>query len=155
MRYLWQVGMLLAWRSSNHRDLTRRSGGRSLQGVVERPRPYIQGWKAYFRLVQMPSILREKSNGCAADCRRFSSTMATWFDYLTGTAGLWPDSWQGAQQVAANIGGGEYPPLVAQRRAEVGAGIAYFDRIAHPTSPDLNLSNRPVRTRMPGGMAGA
>ncbi|XHO03519.1 hypothetical protein ACEQUB_00379 [Ralstonia syzygii] len=40
------------------RDLTRRSGGRSLQEVVERLRPYVQGWKAYFRLAQKPSVWR-------------------------------------------------------------------------------------------------
>jgi len=41
------------------RELTRRSGGRSLQEVVERLRPYVQGWKAYFRLAQTPKIWRE------------------------------------------------------------------------------------------------
>ena len=31
----------------------------------------------------------------------------------------------------------------------------YFDELGLPGSPrDLNLSNRPVRTRMPGGVAG-
>ncbi|MHA6834245.1 group II intron reverse transcriptase/maturase [Ralstonia pseudosolanacearum] len=41
------------------RELTRRSGGRSLQEVVERLRPYVQGWKAYFRLAQTPKVWRE------------------------------------------------------------------------------------------------
>ena len=36
------------------RCLTRRSGGRSLQQVVERLRAYVLGWKAYFRLAQTP-----------------------------------------------------------------------------------------------------
>jgi len=40
------------------RELTRRSGGRSLKEVVDRLRPYVQGWKAYFRLAQMPSVWR-------------------------------------------------------------------------------------------------
>ena len=30
------------------RQLTRRSGGRSVQDVVQRLRPYVLGWKAYF-----------------------------------------------------------------------------------------------------------
>src|SRR5471030_552720 len=37
---------------------TRRSGGRSLPDVVERLRPYVLGWKAYFRLAQTPGVWR-------------------------------------------------------------------------------------------------
>jgi len=34
------------------RELTRRSGGRSMQEVVDRLRAYLLGWKGYFRLSQ-------------------------------------------------------------------------------------------------------
>jgi hypothetical protein len=40
------------------RQLTRRSGGRSMVEVVERLRPYVLGWKAYFRLSQTPNVWR-------------------------------------------------------------------------------------------------
>ena len=40
------------------RELTRRSGGRSMAEVVERLRPYVLGWKAYFRLSQTPRVWR-------------------------------------------------------------------------------------------------
>ena len=40
------------------RQLTCRSGGRSMADVVERLRPYVLGWKAYFRLAQTPKIWR-------------------------------------------------------------------------------------------------
>ena len=40
------------------RQLTRRSGGRSMHDVVERLRPYVLGWKAYFGLSQTPGIWR-------------------------------------------------------------------------------------------------
>lgn len=40
------------------RQLTRRSGGRSMAEVVERLRPYLLGWKAYFGLAQTPRIWR-------------------------------------------------------------------------------------------------
>ncbi|MGH8830945.1 MAG: group II intron reverse transcriptase/maturase [Polaromonas sp.] len=40
------------------RQLTRRSGGRSVQDVVERLRPYVLGWKAYFGLSQTPRVWR-------------------------------------------------------------------------------------------------
>ena len=41
------------------RELTRRSGGRSLAQVVERLRTYVLGWKGYFRLAQTPGVWRE------------------------------------------------------------------------------------------------
>ena len=41
------------------RQLTRRSGGRSMQQVVDRLRSYLLGWKAYFGLAQTPRIWRE------------------------------------------------------------------------------------------------
>jgi hypothetical protein len=40
------------------RQLTRRSGGRSLEQVVQRLRPYMLGWKAYFGLSQTPKVWR-------------------------------------------------------------------------------------------------
>ncbi len=40
------------------RQLTRRSGGRSMAQVIERLRPYLLGWKAYFGLAQTPRIWR-------------------------------------------------------------------------------------------------
>jgi len=41
------------------RQLTRRSSGRSMGQVVEKLRPYLLGWKAYFKLAQEPKVWRE------------------------------------------------------------------------------------------------
>lgn len=41
------------------RQLTRRSGGRSMEQVVQRLRPYLRSWKAYFGLAQTPGVWRE------------------------------------------------------------------------------------------------
>ena len=41
------------------RQLTHRSGGRSMEQVVQRLRPYMLGWKAYFGLAQTPKVWRE------------------------------------------------------------------------------------------------
>jgi RNA-directed DNA polymerase len=41
------------------RQLTRRSGGRSMQDAVDRLRSYVLGWKAYFRLAQTPRVWNE------------------------------------------------------------------------------------------------
>lgn len=38
------------------RELTRRSGGRSLKAVIDRLRTYVLGWRAYFRLAQTPRV---------------------------------------------------------------------------------------------------
>lgn len=40
------------------RQLTRRSGGRSMEQVVEKLRRYLLGWKGYFKLSQTPRIWR-------------------------------------------------------------------------------------------------
>jgi RNA-directed DNA polymerase len=41
------------------RQLTGRSGGRSMEQVVEKLRSYLLGWKAYFGLAQTPQVWRE------------------------------------------------------------------------------------------------
>ncbi|WP_253194502.1 group II intron reverse transcriptase/maturase [Hydrogenophaga sp. A37] len=41
------------------RQLTRRTGGRSMAQTVEKLRPYVLGWKAYFGLAQTPRVWRE------------------------------------------------------------------------------------------------
>jgi RNA-directed DNA polymerase len=40
------------------RQLTRRSGGRSIEQVIDNLRPYVLGWKAYFGLTQTPRVWR-------------------------------------------------------------------------------------------------
>jgi RNA-directed DNA polymerase len=41
------------------RQLTCRSGGCSMAQVVEKLRPYLLGWKAYFGMAQTPRVWRE------------------------------------------------------------------------------------------------
>lgn len=41
------------------RQLTRRSGGRSMPDVAERLQSYVLGWKAYFRLAQTPGVWKD------------------------------------------------------------------------------------------------
>jgi len=41
------------------RQLTSRSGGRSMEQVVQGLRPYMRGWKAYFGMAQTPKVWRK------------------------------------------------------------------------------------------------
>ena len=41
------------------RQLTRRSCGRSMAEVIDKLKPYLQGWKAYFGLAQTPKVWRK------------------------------------------------------------------------------------------------
>ncbi|WP_322401867.1 group II intron reverse transcriptase/maturase [Massilia luteola] len=41
------------------RELTRRSGGRSMLQIVERLRSYMLGWKGYFKYAETPKIWRQ------------------------------------------------------------------------------------------------
>ena len=41
------------------RRLTRRGSGRSLEQIAEDLRAYVPGWKAYFRLAPMPTVMRK------------------------------------------------------------------------------------------------
>ena len=41
------------------RQLTRRSGGRSIAQVVDRLRPYLLGWRTYFGMAQTPGVWRK------------------------------------------------------------------------------------------------
>ncbi len=41
------------------RQLTRRSGGRSMAEVIARLKPYLAGWKAYYGMAQTPGIFRQ------------------------------------------------------------------------------------------------
>ena len=60
----WEVKCAVAKKALDNfkariRQLTRRSGGRSMAQVVEKLRPYLLGWKAYFGLAQTPKVWRE------------------------------------------------------------------------------------------------
>ena len=41
------------------RQLTRRTGGKSMAQVVEKLRPFLLGWKAYFGMAQTPNVWRK------------------------------------------------------------------------------------------------
>jgi hypothetical protein len=133
------------------RQLTRRSGGRNLSEIAERLRAYMPGWKAYFQLAQTPKVFRELDEWIDTGCVRAAQALAAGHDDVSGVES------DGCLGRGCPQGGGEQSVLVAQQpngaepcacRSPTSTGSACLG------SHDLNYSNRPVRTRMPGGVGG-
>jgi group II intron reverse transcriptase/maturase len=111
------------------RQLTRRSCGRGMAEVIERLRPYLMGWKAYFGLAQTPGIwrsldewLRHRLRAIQLKNWKRGTTMYRELSALGAPHGL-------ARTVAAN----------SRRWWRNSAGllnavmtIAYFDRLGVP-----------------------
>jgi len=111
------------------RELTRRSGGRSMAETVARLRPYLLGWKAYFGLAQTPRVWRELDEWLRHRMRAIQlkhwKRGTTMYRELKALGAAAAD----AQRVAAN----------SRRWWRNSAGqlnrvltIAYFDRLGMP-----------------------
>ena len=111
------------------RELTRRSGGRSMPEVVEWLRSYVQGWKAYFRLAQTPRVWRKLDEWLRHRLRAIQ--LKQWRHGPTiyrkvRALGATPDL---ARQVAANSG--SWWRRSGQLLNSV-LTIAWFDRLGLP-----------------------
>ncbi len=119
----------LATFRQNVRWRTRRSGGRSMAPVIERVRPYLLGWKAYFGLAQTPRVWRELDEGMRHRMRaiqlkhwRHGRTIYCELRALGAPADV-------AQQVAANSRRWWRNSGLALNRVLT---IGYFDRLGMP-----------------------
>jgi len=111
------------------REMTRRSGGRSLPEVVERLRAYIPGWKAYFHLAQTPKVFRQLDEWIRHRLRalqlkhwRRGTTMYREMRALGASD-------EDARRVAANNRRWWHNSYLLLNRA---MPIAYFDRLGMP-----------------------
>ena len=111
------------------REMTRRSGGRSLPEVVERLRAYIRGWKAYFHLAQTPKVFRQLDEWIRHRLRalqlkhwRRGTTMYREMRALGASD-------EDARRVAANNRRWWHNSYLLLNRA---MPIAYFDRLGMP-----------------------
>lgn len=111
------------------RQLTRRLGGRSMSEVVEKLRPYVLGWKAYFRLAQTPNIwrtldewLRHRLRAIQLKHWKRGSTMYHELKALGASEGV-------ARQVAGNS---RCWWRNSDRLLKTVLTIAYFDRLRVP-----------------------
>lgn len=111
------------------RQITRRSGGRSLPEITERLRAYLPGWKAYFRLAQTPKVFRELDEWIrhrlrAAQLKHWRRG-TTMYRELKAMGASEAD----ARKVAANSRCWWRNSRMALNRA---MPIAYFDRLGVP-----------------------
>ena len=111
------------------RQLTCRSGGCSMADVVARLRPYVLGWKAYFRLAQTPGIwrtldewLRHRLRAIQLKHWKRGTTMHRELKALGAPANV-------ARQVAANSRRWWHN---SDRLLKTVLTIAYFDRLRVP-----------------------
>lgn len=123
------AGKPLAAFKQRIRQLTCRSGGRSMADVVERLRPYVLGWKAYFRLAQTPRIwrtldewLRHRLRAIQLKHWKRSTTMFRELKALGASHNV-------ARQVAANSRRWWHN---SDRLLKTVPTIAYFDRLRVP-----------------------
>jgi len=134
------------------RQLTGRSGRRSMAQVVQGLRPYLLGCKAYFGMAQTPQVCASWTSGCVTGCEPSNSNSGSAARRCTANCCRWVPELM--------------LPTVWRRTTAAGGAIAPRDSTACspllgstdwgcPDSPDLKPSNRLVRTRMPGGVAGA
>jgi RNA-directed DNA polymerase len=91
------------------RQLTRRSGGRSMEQVVQKLRPYMLGWKAYFGMAQTPKVWRELDEWLRHRLRAIQ--LKHWKRPRTIYREL---KTLGAIDRCRQAGGGKLPSLVAQ-----------------------------------------
>ncbi|CAB3972078.1 RNA-directed DNA polymerase (Reverse transcriptase) [Burkholderia cenocepacia] len=111
------------------RELTCRSGGRSLPEVVERLKAYIPGWKAYFHLAQTPKVFREHDKWIRHRLRAMQLKHwrrgTTMYRELLALGASEAD----ARKVAANSRSWWHNSRLLLNRA---MPVAYFDRLGVP-----------------------
>lgn len=111
------------------RELTCRSGGRSMADVVQRLRSYMLGWKGYFQLSQTPRIWQELDEWLrhrlrAIQLKHWKRGTTMYRELLK--IGAWPST---AKQVAANS---RRWWRNSDRLLKTVMTIGYFDRLGIP-----------------------
>ena len=134
------------------RQLTRQSGGRSVDQVIGRLHPYVLGWKGYFGLAQTSRVLRVLNEWMRHRMRVIH--LKHWKRGPTIYRELLK---LGAKPKVALLVAGNSRRWWRNSRLALNNVLttAYLTVLACLVSPNLNYSNRPVRTRMPGGVGGA
>lgn len=111
------------------RQITQRSGGRSMAQVAEELRRYVPGWKAYFRLAQTPRVfrgldewLRHRMRALQLKHWRRGTTMYRELGALGASS-------EHAARIAANAGRWWHNSRFELNRV---LSLSYFDRLGVP-----------------------
>ena len=111
------------------RQLTRRTIGRSMGEIVEKLKPYVQGWKAYYRLSQTPNVWRRLDEWLRHRLRAVQ--LKQW---KRGTTMYRELKALGAREIVARRVAGNAGSYWrnADRLVKTVLTIAYFDRLGVP-----------------------
>ena len=134
------------------RLITRRSGGRSIEQVSKRLSEYLRGWKEYFRLADTPRIFADLDEWIRHRLRAIH--LKHWKRGRPSIANCASEDCprtQPPRSPGTVADGGKTPPSSSTWPFLSATSTNW----AFPGWPrNLNFSNRPVRTRTPGGVAG-
>jgi RNA-directed DNA polymerase len=137
------------------REITRRAKGVSIEVTMAELAPYLRGWRGYFGFCETPEVLIGLIRWV-----RLRLRAALWRQWKTPRrrrAAL--SELRVRPRLASNTAGSGLGPwyLARAKALSVGLSNAYFKSLGLPTLIDespRNLSNRRVRTRTHGGVAG-
>src|SRR5437763_6978158 len=137
------------------REVTRRAKGVSIETTIEELAPYMRGWRSYFGFCETPTVLLYLTRWV-----RLRLRAALWRQWKTPRRrraallklGVSPR----LARNTASSGRGPWP-LARTKALTVRLSNAYFKSLGLPTLVDecsVTVSNRRVRTRTHGGVAG-
>jgi len=137
------------------RELTRRTGGKSLTQIVKELSVYLIGWHGYFGFCQTPSVLHALEEWIRRRLRAIA-----WKQWKWGPARFAELRRCGVgRDLAARTAGSPHGPwrLAASPALTMAMPIAFFSSLGLHPSPNRrshNPPNRRIRTRMYGGVGG-
>jgi len=138
------------------RELTRRTRGKSLAQIVEELARYLTGWRAYFGFCETPSVLRQLEQWTRRRLRAIA-----WKQWKRGRRRFAELTSRGVGwELAAMTAGSPHGPWRLSNSPALAIAFpnAAFVALGLPSlmlRKPINLPNRRVRTRMPGGVGGA
>jgi RNA-directed DNA polymerase len=137
------------------REVTRGAKSVSITSTIEELAPYMRGWRSYFGFCETPEVLLGLTRWV-----RLRLRSALWRQWKTPRRRRAALLQLGVRpRLASNTAGSGLGPwyLARAKALSVGLSNVYFQSLGLPSLADegsRNLSNRRVRTRMHGGVAG-